>query len=71
VLERDSDDEVRSQRISTETGAVIDTPWTPRRRAVLIASEQITDEPWKPIDEGTLLKVSRRPRPELRVLSAP
>jgi predicted glutamine amidotransferase len=71
VLERDPSDAVRSQRTSPETGAVIDTLWTQRRRAVLIASEKITDEPWASVDEGTLLKVTRKPRPEVLTLVAP
>jgi predicted glutamine amidotransferase len=37
--------------------------WTPRRRAVLVASERITDEPWREVPEGTLLRVDRRPAP--------
>ena len=70
VLEREPSDEVISRRISSETGAVLDTPWTARRRAVLVASEQMTDEPWIAVAEGTLLKVTRSPRPEVRVLAA-
>ena len=70
VLTRQPSDEVVSQRVSRETGAVIDTPWTRRRRAVLVASEQITDEPWAAVAEGTLLKVRRRPTPEVSTLAA-
>ncbi len=40
------------------------------RRTVLIASEQISTEPWKPVEEGALLKVTRRPQPELTLLAA-
>jgi glutamine amidotransferase len=69
ALERKPGDEVRSRRCSSETGAVIDTPWTSGRHAVLIASEAITDEPWVPVGERTLLSVRRRPIPTLRVLS--
>jgi predicted glutamine amidotransferase len=68
ALERKPGDEVRPSRRSPETGAVIDTPWTPRRRAVLIASEAITDEPWKPIPEGTFVVVRRHPEPTLSIV---
>jgi predicted glutamine amidotransferase len=69
ALERRQGDEARMARESVETGAVIETPWTLRRHAILIASEQITDEPWEAVDDGTLLRVARRPEPELSVLS--
>jgi predicted glutamine amidotransferase len=67
-LERKPGDEVRPSRRSPETGAVIDTPWTPRRRAVLVASEALTDEPWQAMEEGTLLAVRRRPEPRASVV---
>jgi predicted glutamine amidotransferase len=54
---------VRIERSSSETGAVVETAWSPARQAVLIASERITDEPWREIDEGTLLRVDRLPAP--------
>ena len=69
VLERDPSDDEMSRRISSETGAIVDTPWTTRRRAILVASEEMTDEPWKAVPEGTLLKVTRRPRPEVFILA--
>jgi predicted glutamine amidotransferase len=69
ALERLPGDEVRPSRRSSETGAVIETPWTSRRRAVLIASEALTDEPWRAIPEGTMLVARRRPEPTLRVVS--
>jgi predicted glutamine amidotransferase len=71
ALERTPGDEVRQSRRSPETGAVIDTPWTSRRRAVLIASEAMTDEPWRPVEEGALLSVTRRPEPTLRIVRRP
>jgi glutamine amidotransferase len=71
VLERRPGDEVRPSRRSPETGAVIDTPWTTRRRAILVASEAITDEPWQAVPEGTLLSARRSPEPTLRVVRAP
>jgi predicted glutamine amidotransferase len=64
------DDEPRSVIDSPETCSVIEARWTPRQHAVLVASEAITDEPWRAIDEGSLLKVIRRPRPQVSVLAA-
>lgn len=58
-LERIPGDRVLRERHSDETGAVIETPWSPRRHAVLLASEHITDEPWRTVEEGTLLRVNR------------
>jgi predicted glutamine amidotransferase len=69
ALERRPGDEVRPSRRSPETGATIDTVWSARRHAVLVASEAITDEPWKPVEEGTLLRVTRRPEPRIRVIA--
>jgi predicted glutamine amidotransferase len=71
ALERAPGDEVRPSRRSPETGAVIDTSGTARRRAVLIASEAMTDEPWKPVAEGALVSVRRRPEPTLRSVLRP
>ncbi len=69
LLERSAEDEPTSLVPSPETGTVMETRWTPRQKAVLVASEEITDEPWKAVDEGTLLKVSRRPSPRVTVLA--
>jgi glutamine amidotransferase len=63
LLERRPGDAVRIERSSSETGAIVETSWSPARQAVLIASERITDEPWREIDEGTLLRVDRFPAP--------
>lgn len=41
------------------------TKWTPRRHAVLIASERLTDEGWRELCEGTLLRVDRNPVPTI------
>jgi glutamine amidotransferase len=68
VLERHPPDRVRVHRESHETGAAIDTPWTPDRHAVLIASEEMTAEPWTEVAEGTLLRCERRPLPSWRIL---
>jgi predicted glutamine amidotransferase len=66
LLEKRPGDEVRIERASHETGAVVETQWSPARQAVLIASERITDEPWHEIEEGTLLRVDRLPLPAVR-----
>jgi glutamine amidotransferase len=39
--------------------------WRERRRAVLIASERLTDESWDELPEGTFLRVDRDPLPEV------
>jgi predicted glutamine amidotransferase len=57
VLERHPGDPVRQKRQAHETEAELETPWSPRRHAVLLASEQMTDEPWKEVPERTLLRV--------------
>jgi predicted glutamine amidotransferase len=69
ALERKPGDAVRPSRRSSETGATIETRWTARRRAVLVASEAITDEPWQPVEEGTLVAVVRQPEPQIRVIA--
>jgi predicted glutamine amidotransferase len=69
VLERQPTDQVRVHRASHETGAAIDTPWTDHRHAVLIASEEMTEEPWTAVAEGALLRCDSRPQPSLRILS--
>jgi predicted glutamine amidotransferase len=43
--------------------------WTRRRHAVLIASERLTNEPWRELPEGTLVRVDRDPVPTV-VISA-
>lgn len=66
LLERRPGDAVRVERSSSETGAVVETAWSPARQAVLIASERITDEPWREIEERALLRVDRLPLPACR-----
>ncbi len=39
-----------------------------RQRAILIASEKLTDEHWEEIPEGTLLRIDRRPTPTYRII---
>jgi predicted glutamine amidotransferase len=62
VLERGPADPVREIR-DVGDGASIMTKWTPRRHAVFVASERITDEPWREVDDGTLLRIERSPMP--------
>ena len=57
-------------RESHETGAAIDTPWTAQRHAILIASEEMTDEPWTKVAEGALLRCDRTPLPRWHILVA-
>lgn len=68
LLEKTPEEVVVPVRTSPETGAVIGTDWSPERRAIFIASEKITDEPWVEIEEGTLLRIDRRPSPRWRKL---
>jgi predicted glutamine amidotransferase len=39
--------------------------------SVQVASEAVTDEPWVSVEDGTLLKVTRRPHPKVTILAAP
>lgn len=64
VLERGPSDPVRELR-EVDEGATIMTKWTSRRQAVFIASERITDEPWREVDDGTLLRIDRVPVPRI------
>ena len=63
LLDRVPGDPVQVRRRSAESGAVIDTPWTRRRRAVLVASERLSDEPWTELGQPSLLRIDRRPEP--------
>jgi predicted glutamine amidotransferase len=71
MLERVSGDPVIQTRVSQETGAVIETPWSDSRQAILVASEAMTDEPWQALEERTLLRFDRDPMPRCKVLFAP
>lgn len=64
VLERGPADRVREMR-DVGDGASIVTKWTPRRQAVFVASERITDEPWREIEDGMLLRIERTPTPRI------
>jgi predicted glutamine amidotransferase len=68
LLERRPVDAVRVHRESHETGAAIDTPWTAQRHALLIASEEMTPEPWLTVAERTLLRCEREPVPSFRIV---
>jgi glutamine amidotransferase len=69
LLERSPRDDVMEVRTSRETGATIETPWSPRRQAVLLASEHITDEPWQAVEERALLRIDRLPTPRWQRLA--
>jgi glutamine amidotransferase len=69
LLERAPGDAVRVLRESRE-GVIVQTPWSQRRQAVLVASERLTDEPWQEIDDGMLVRVDRLPLPCWRLLDA-
>jgi predicted glutamine amidotransferase len=69
LLERSPEDTVRFRRTSRD-GTVVETPWSPRRTAVFVASERITDEPWQDIENGMLLRVERSPAPVWRLVAA-
>jgi glutamine amidotransferase len=68
LLELGPEDEVRSERKSRETGALVSTPWSERRRAVFVSSERLTDETWQEIATGMLLRVDIVPSPRWRIL---
>lgn len=71
LLERHPGDPVREVRIAHETEAELDTPWSPRRHAFLVASEHMTDEPWREVAEGTLLRIDSGATPRLEMLRVP
>lgn len=70
LLERGPGDPVRETR-DIDSSASLETPWTRRRHAALIASERLTDEPWRELPEGTLLRIDRRPKPTIVHINAP
>jgi glutamine amidotransferase len=69
LLDRGPLDEVRTRRMAPD-GTVLETPWSAQRLAVFIASEQVTDEPWQHVEEGTLLRIDRFPAPHWRLVAA-
>ncbi|MCC6811092.1 MAG: class II glutamine amidotransferase [Deltaproteobacteria bacterium] len=68
LLERSAGDPLVSRRVSEETGAVVETPWSSGRRAILIASEVMTDEPWQLIEERSLVRIDRSPVPGFKMI---
>jgi len=70
ILERGPSDPVLEKR-EVAAGATLVTPWTARRRAVLVASEHTTDEPWREVSDGTLLRIDRSPDPTIVPAPAP
>lgn len=69
LLERSPSDPVREKRDVSE-GATLVTKWTQRRHAILIASERMTDEPWRELPDGSMLRVDREPIPSVIVSEA-
>jgi glutamine amidotransferase len=67
-LARGQGDDVLATRRSSETSAVVETRWSERRVAILIASERLTDEPWVEIPDGTLLRVDAGSCPAVETL---
>lgn len=68
MLERRPGDPVRERReLCPDTTLV--TKWTPRRHAILVASERITDEPWEEIREGSFLRIDRDPQPTVHAVA--
>lgn len=68
VLDRNHVDQVRRTRTSPETSAALETPWSHRRHALLVASEQMTREPWKEIPTATMVALEAGPTPRMEVL---
>jgi glutamine amidotransferase len=70
LLERGPGDPERTHR-DIDSSASLETPWTRRRQAVLVASERLTDEPWQELPEGAILRIDLRPLPKVTYLGAP
>lgn len=70
LLERSPHEPAR-EREAAGPGAPPAAPWTPRRHAVLVASERLTEEPWRELPEGTFLRIDRGPTPTIRAADAP
>jgi predicted glutamine amidotransferase len=68
LLERHPEDAVVSSRTSRD-GTILETPWSPQRSAVFVASERVTDEPWQSVEDGTLLRIERTPSPHWRLVA--
>lgn len=61
LLERTPNDRPSTRELE----ASLKGPFIQRRHAVLVASERLTEEPWKEIPEGTLLRIDRGPTPKI------
>ena len=70
LLERSPHEPAR-ERAAMGPGTPPAAPWTPRRHAVLVASERLTEEPWRELPEGTFLRIDRGPTPTIRAADAP
>jgi predicted glutamine amidotransferase len=68
VLTRGRGDPMLATRTARETGATVETGWTPRRKAIFVASEALTDEPWRPVLDGTLIRMDRDSLPHPVIL---
>ena len=56
----------RKRHESREASAEPTPPsWTPRRQAVLVASERLTEEPWTEVPDGSLLRLDGGPSPSI------
>lgn len=68
TLRRAPDDGRIPERASRETGVALEARWSAARKAVLLASEALSDEPWEELPEGSLLRADRLPEPIVRPL---
>lgn len=64
ILERTPCDPVRESRPVDSATALV-TKWSPRRHAVFVASERVTDEPWRELPDGSFLRIERLPTPRI------
>lgn len=60
-----------SDRPSAQDAAGAGSGWKPRRHAVLVASERLTEEPWVEVPEGTFLRIDRGVTPKVVWADAP
>lgn len=70
VLRRGLGDSIMPVRVASD-GTRVETPWSGRRKAILIASEALTDEPWFEVEDGTLLRAAMGTDPSLDWLDSP
>lgn len=70
LLERsphDSSRDVMASAQFNESGR----PWKPRKHAVFVASEHLTDEPWREVPEGAFFRIDRDPTPNVVWVETP